>query len=137
MASNWDDYVNSGMQPQELSVALKALPADLANELNSKVIPLISSRKIEAIKALRNMAGLSLMTAKQIVDLLQAGATVAIGRCTNPSVISAIEHMESVCKTTIRDVASDNKTVVVLLNIRDQLSNLWTDLVIGEDADDE
>lgn len=135
--SEWRDHFNEGMDHDEIRVALKMLPSDLAGILQNDIAPVAKYQKIQAIKALREESGFSLKLAKWIVDEICAGTPILIGRCNDPEVVNAIEQMEALCKATVRKIRHDGKTSAVLLGIRDRLANLWTDLVVGEDPDED
>jgi len=127
--TGWDSF-DDAMSDDSLRDELKNVSSEIAHFINTKIKPIIESgKKILAIKKLRDESGFSLRLAKRVVDAMTSGAELSTVQYGDPRLIDAIEYAEQACKQAIRAAGDDNKAAVALLGIRDQLADLWTDMV--------
>ena len=128
--SDWAQYFNDGMNDAEVASALAIVPPNITHFLKTKIQPIINSQnKIQAIRTLREESDLGLRTSKCIVDAMSSGAKLGLARYGDPRLIDAIEYAEKACKDAIRAAGDDNKSAAALLGVREQLADLWTELV--------
>lgn len=126
--AGWGQFTD-GMSASDIVGALKSSSPGVAHFIKARIQPIIASQKvIQAVKVLRDESGVSLKLAKQIVDELRGGAAISVPRFGDPIMIDDIEQAERSIKRAIRR-ASEDKVAAALLGIRDQLADLWTDLV--------
>jgi hypothetical protein len=127
----WNELIrNDGVaQLSDIQLALKTMPDADAAFFTQVVMPFLPHKKIQAIKEVRSKYEISLKGAKSIVDVIADGATVASCRYRNDALVDAIEATENVCRTAIRLAVGDDKSMAALTGIRQQLSDLWADLI--------
>ena len=125
--SEWSMF-KDGMSEVEIDSALTRVPPDIARFLETVVRPQIPSKKIEAIKAVREESGLGLRSAKYVVDAMARGTIARYERFADPALLDAIERVEDALRVTIRIANGDDKSMCALRGIRQQVTELWTDL---------
>jgi len=127
----WQDFVrkSDGATEDEAREALRTLPEADAAFFNTTIMPLIAERKIQAIKEVRTRYEMSLRSAKAVIDAIASGATIAPYRYRPDSLIDTIEIVENYLREAIRKAVGDDKTMAALTGIRQQISDLWSDLI--------
>lgn len=131
MPVTWSAYLKNpeGFTTSDIQVVLKHLPPDVLAHIQTKVIPLIAAQRIQAIKAMREYTNFGLKMAKELVDIIADGATLNSCRMANPNLIDVIEIVENYLREAIRKATYDEKTMAALIGIRQQVSDLWMELV--------
>jgi hypothetical protein len=92
------------------------------------VLPLVKTQKIRAIQAVKTQYQTSLLASKRIVDLIEGGAVVETGRNVDAGMLDSLEILDTCLRNTIREVTKDEETVDTLVAIRQQITELWTEL---------
>ena len=127
----WTAYIKNaeGYSPSERSIVLRHLPPEAMDVIEREVKPLIAKQKIQAIKKLREYAGIGLRAAKDLVEDIGKGATLGSCRYNRPSLLDAIEKVEDRLRSAIRAATYDEKAMSALIGIRQQITDLWQELV--------
>jgi hypothetical protein len=130
MSIDWSKHFREGMSYGEIRTALRTLSPEACAFLNEEVTkPFKPSKKIQAIKAFRTDSGFGLKTSKEIVDVLWADdVKVSCVRYGDPILLDCIEMVETHLKRAIRHAHEDDKSAAMLLAMREQLADLWTEL---------
>ena len=127
----WSEYIKNPSIYSEIEVrqVLQHLPPDVLGHITSKIVPLIATQKIQAIKGMREYTNMGLRDAKNLIDLMTTGVALDSCRYSQPALIDTIEVVENYLREAIRKSTYDEKAMSALVGIKQQVSDLWMELV--------
>lgn len=138
----WHEVLtHTSLNENDLNEAFTRLPEDVIAFLaGPEVLGQVATKKIQAIKAIREKYGLALKAAKDIADFIHQypGKLASAKPVCNVSenLVTAVEALEDGCRTAIRLAGDNDRAVAALIGLRKQFSSLWMDLVGVSDPEE-
>ena len=138
----WEELLqHTSVNEHDLDEALRVLPKDALDFLSGpEVLGQIGTKKIQAIKAIRERFGVGLKLAKDIADFIHQypnrlaaakGAPVV-----SESLVTAVEALEDGCRAAIQLALGNDRAIAALIGLRRQFNSLWMDLVGVSDPEE-